>query len=322
MKRRKNAYILELRGGYAAALTEDGQFVRVPDRGYAIGQAVVLRPAENRPNRARFAALASVAAGFVLLLAGGFAGYAMPAGVVSLDVNPSVEYSINCFDRVLSIDAVNEDAQAIVDLLDEEALRYESVDTAVEQTILALRESGYLLEESENDVVLSASSYSAAHAEQLASRLEEQTAEQEDLTVVSVSVTSSEVKAAHALGTSAGKLYIVERLQESSGETESFDTGEWLQKPVREIMQETAEQAQTQQDGGAQAPAAGSAQEAPLATPDGGEDALNAPAERPSASPAGEGLPEDGEKQDEQMPDAGQQGPSGGGRQGAGNPPG
>ena len=63
-----------------------------------------------------------------MLTLGGFAGYRAPAGVVSLDVNPSIEYTINCFDRVLDITAVNEDAQAIVGQLDENALLFRPVD--------------------------------------------------------------------------------------------------------------------------------------------------------------------------------------------------
>lgn len=243
MKRQSNAYIVELRGRFAAALTEDGRFVRVRNRGYEIGQTVLLEQAE-RPvtRRARMTALASMAAGFLMLVLGGFAGYRTPAGVVSLDVNPSIEYTINCFDRVLEISAVNEDAEPILSQIDEGALLYRPVDTAVEQTIEALRDSGYLLEETENDVVLSASSYSEAHAAQLAARLEASAEQQQNLTVVSVSVSKSDVEAAHALGASAGKLYIVEQLQKSSGGDDAYDTEDWLEKPVREIMQKTQEE--------------------------------------------------------------------------------
>ncbi len=246
MEKQKNALIVDLHGRFAAVLTEDGQFERIRNKGYEIGQRVQLEQPERRatPAKRRFnmAAFASVAAGFLMLTLGGFAGYRAPAGVVSLDVNPSIEYTINCFDRVLDITAVNEDAQAIVGQLDENALLFRPVDTAVEQTIEALRGSGYFPVETENDVILSVSSYSEPHAERLAQRLEERTAKQADLSVISVSVSKVEVAAAHALGASAGKLYLVERLRASSGGETPFDTEGWLERPVREILQKTQEE--------------------------------------------------------------------------------
>ncbi|MEZ4629035.1 MAG: hypothetical protein R2912_13440, partial [Eubacteriales bacterium] len=107
MKEQHSAVIVDIRGAYAAALTAGGEYIRVRNDGYEIGQPISLRRAAHTAGRrARISALASVAAGFLLLLFGGFTGYVAPAGVVSLDVNPSIEYTINCFDRVLSVSAV------------------------------------------------------------------------------------------------------------------------------------------------------------------------------------------------------------------------
>ena len=171
MKERKQAVIVEVRGRYAAAMTENGAFVRVKNAGYEPGQMVLLAAGEPAvKKRARFTALASMAAGFLLLLFGGFMSFVTPAGVVSLDVNPSIEYSINFFDRVLDMTAVNDDGEKILEGMDKRALLYRPVDEAVDETITQLRESGYLAETSENDVVLSASSYTDHHAEQLAER--------------------------------------------------------------------------------------------------------------------------------------------------------
>ncbi|MEA4915687.1 MAG: hypothetical protein VB061_14065 [Christensenella sp.] len=256
MKEQKSAIIVEIRGAFAAALREDGVFVRVHNAGYEVGESVLLeqdeRPektAQPKRRHARFTAYAGMAAGFLLLLLGGFKGYTTPVGVVSLDVNPSIEYSINCFDKVLDITAINDDAANILAGLDETALRYRSVDEAVEQTILVLRENGYLDETTENDVVISAASYSARHTEQVAKRLGERVGQQSDLTVYSVAVSRGEVQSAHDLGTSAGKLNIIERLGESWNETTSFEPEDWVEKPVREIIRETKEQANGKQSG-------------------------------------------------------------------------
>jgi len=248
-KEQSSAVIVEIRGRYAAALTDKGVFLRIPNEGYALGQQiqpeVATRAAQSVRRRARLSAYAGMAAGFLLLLLGGFKGYTTPVGVVSLDVNPSIEYTINCFDRVLDINAVNDDAGELLAGMDESALLYQSVDEAVDATILALRESGYFSDTAENDVVISASSYDERHTQQISERLGARVGKQGDLTVYSVPVSKQEVQSAHALGTSAGKLHIVEMLGETWSGEESFDRGEWISRPVREIMRET----KTQQGG-------------------------------------------------------------------------
>ncbi len=263
-----NAYILEINGRHAAALTEDGRFVRVKNKNYFVGQSVQLNERkEETKQRVRYSALASMTAGFALLLFGGFAGYNAPVGVVSLDVNPSIEYTINCFDRVLSIDGVNEDGSRIVSEMNSENLINQPVDEAVEATIFQLRESGYLAEQTENDVVLSASALTLTHANALANRLEQLVMQQEDLQVTSVSVSRNEVQQAHALGTSAGKLYLIERLQQATGTDEAFDPKDWLNTSVREIIRETATRSGVPQQNGEQDGQTPAGQQLPNATP-------------------------------------------------------
>ena len=249
MKEKQSAVILEIRDRYAAALTRDGSFIRVPNEGYVVGETIVLQKnAQESRKSIRFGAAASLVAGFMMLFVGGWKVYITPVGVVSLDVNPSIEYSINIVDRVLDITAVNQDGGDILGEMDEQALLYRPVDDAVDATIVALRENGYLAETTENDVVLSASTGNTQHAEALAERLRARVSAQSDLTVYSVSVTSTDVESAHALGTSAGKLHIIEQLKESSGEGEEFDPSDWVEAPVREIIAEMKQHPQAKED--------------------------------------------------------------------------
>ena len=240
MKEQKSAVIMEIRGKYAAALTRDGSFIRVPNNGYAVGQSIVLP--DRMPSRSksrRLGAVVAMAAGFLLLFLGGWKGYITPAGVVSLDVNPSIEYSINAFDRVLNITAVNDDGGKILEGMDKQALLYRPVEDAIDATIVTLRENGYLAEATENDVMLSASAGNTRHAEALAQRLNALVSRQGDLTVYSVSVTPDEAEHAHTLGTSAGKYYLIEQLEDASGDEKKIDPEDWVGKPVREIIAET-----------------------------------------------------------------------------------
>ena len=250
MREQQEAIIVEIRGRKAAALTRDGAFLCVPNRRYAVGQAVTLElmPFAERhaKTRLRLNSYVSMVAGLLLLVLGGWIGYMTPVGVVSLDVNPSLEYTINCFDRVLDVAAVNDDAAVVLRGMDEHALLYRSVDEALEQTVLVLREDGYLVSSSANNVVISAYSYNEQHAEQIANRLSERIGSQSDLSVYAVQVTKDEVKSAHTLGTTAGKLHMIERLDTVWGEEDTATQEDWINQPMRRILREAQLQEKAQ----------------------------------------------------------------------------
>ncbi len=204
--------------------------MRIRNHGFSVGQTVRLTKRQTMPaQRRQLRALTAVAAGLLFLVLGGFKGYQTPVGVVSLDVNPSIEYSINVFDRVLSVRGVNEDGEVLLNQMDTTLLKNRPVAEAVEQTIASLRESGYFPQDAENDVVLAASSYSTQHAEQLRSS---QGARHRagDLTILAFSVTHQEVEAAHALGSSAGKVRIVQHWS-SRTKRAMVPGGDWLRSP-------------------------------------------------------------------------------------------
>ena len=69
MKEQKSAVIMEIRGKYAAALTRDGSFIRVPNEDYVVGETITLQEhaRENRRGM-RFGAVASMAASAVTVL--------------------------------------------------------------------------------------------------------------------------------------------------------------------------------------------------------------------------------------------------------------
>ena len=253
MRELQEAVIVEIRGRKAAVLTREGAFLRVPNRRYAVGQTVMLelkQPAENLASpRMRLNSYVGIVAGLLLLVLGGWIGYMAPVGVVSLDVNPSLEYTINCFDRVLDVAAVNEDAAALLKGMNEKDLLYCSVDEALEQTVLALREEGYLAASSANNVVISAYSYNEQHAEQIANRLSQRIGTQSDLSVYAVSVSKDEVQSAHALGTTAGKLHMIERLDTVWGEENISSAEDWIDQPMRRILRETELQEKAQKLG-------------------------------------------------------------------------
>lgn len=70
---------------------------------------------------------AVAAACIALLLTVGIGGYAwiqMPVSYVSIDVNPSIEFALNRFDRVMSVTAYNEEGAEIIEDLSLEGKKY------------------------------------------------------------------------------------------------------------------------------------------------------------------------------------------------------
>lgn len=93
--------------------------------------------------------LAGLCACLVLVLCLGIFSFLRTESVVELDVNPSVELTINRYSRVLSARALNEDGVAV---LGEMNLRFLDLDTAVNALVGSMALQGYF--ESGQDVAV------------------------------------------------------------------------------------------------------------------------------------------------------------------------
>lgn len=86
--------------------------------------------------------VSATAAAFLSLAGAGVWAYAAPYSYVSLDVNPSIEYTLNRFDRVIDVEAVNDDGQAILENAGE--FKNLTIEDAITKTVDELVEEGYL----------------------------------------------------------------------------------------------------------------------------------------------------------------------------------
>ena len=137
--------------------------VMVEEPETSVGKNLVL--ADDRADKAEtgrrgrtlvFRRFAAAAAVLVLLIGGvvGFNGYNVAktvAATISLDVNPSIEINTNAKDRVLSVNALNEDAETVIGDMDFEGA---DLDVAVNALIGSLLRHGYL-DEYKNSILVS-----------------------------------------------------------------------------------------------------------------------------------------------------------------------
>jgi len=236
------AVIVEIKDSLVAVLTDDGRIISVKNNNYEIGQVIQMSTPKIRFTR-KITAFAASAAALVVLGVGSWA-YASPYTYVSLDVNPSIEYTVNRFDRVLRVKAVNDDGEEILKKISLDNLDNKTIQVALAETVNQISELGYFEGTIEGGIVIATSGKDTEKAKNLAQELQ-QTIENEvtengdDVEVAAISVGLERVEQARDLGVTPGKLDLVEKLQAAATDPTTIVLDEWLDKPVKAIMKAT-----------------------------------------------------------------------------------
>ena len=169
--------IVDLKGKYAAALTEEGEVRRIMNNSYEIGHEIELYDIQEvRQHRIVprvIRRVAAVAAAIIILMIGTIGtAYAIPYGTVSLESDPSIEYTINCFDYVIGVKALNEDGETVLSEIGDGKLKHHKIDDAVKTTVEQIKKDGYLDEE-DKGISINASTGNDQHTEHLQQDLDD-----------------------------------------------------------------------------------------------------------------------------------------------------
>lgn len=225
--------VMEIEAGNAVVMKNNGIVDTVRAKpGWQAGDVVPI-PARVVP----FKALASIAACLVLAvgLLAGFTLYHTQTTLVSIDVNPSIELSINRFDRVIAARSLNPEAEPILEDLPLKNLPYtEAVALLMENEVL----DGYIVADAL--LVFSVQSDDATRQEVLLAELAQAadsviTGQYTDATTEYMLVDGEEVAAAHGHGMSAGKYKLVQELAEY---VPDLDMDDYSHHSVTEIQGE------------------------------------------------------------------------------------
>ena len=131
--------VMEIKENRCVVLKKDGTFAEIPNRNYTVGQTVTLSRSAVR----RSLSLAACLAG-VCLAGAGYHLYFTPASYIYLDINPSVRLDLNCFERVIDVVPLNEDAET---LLADSTIGKGKVSDCMSAIVSACREQNYLNED-------------------------------------------------------------------------------------------------------------------------------------------------------------------------------
>jgi hypothetical protein len=259
--------VLETNNKKAAVLFDNGSISTIKNNQYEVGQVI------NMNNKFNFMVKAgSIAAALVITTVTGYA-YTTPSTYVSLDVNPSIEYKLNAFDRVISVVAVNEDGEKIVNELD---VNNEKIQKAILKTVEKLKAEGILTNEDYSGIVIAVSNKSEEKSEKLSDEIknelneddndEENSVDDEtdvkkdedkededkvdkvdkeensDIEISVEAVGRERVEEAKKLNVTPGKLNLVQKLVASTDEFDDIDEeqlNELLNLSVKEINKMT-----------------------------------------------------------------------------------
>lgn len=225
------AVVLETRNGETAVLVNDGT-VRIVRGVYNVGEIIDYRL------RPRFVQWIAAAAAMLILVGGSTAMWIdrnyVTYAEVSLDVNPSIIYSLNKRDRVLDVRAVNDDAESIVKALEQEGVRFTPLSEAVEKTMSILDNQGYMDESTDDYVLINVSADNEGRQKRLSDEVETaMTATLEQNHTIEYRIDHSDRKTAREAdkaGMSAGRYAAWQRDEGAS------DIKDYADKPVRELV--------------------------------------------------------------------------------------
>ncbi len=242
--------VVEINNKEAVILSDNGLFQKMKNSGYEVGQIVKCNPKKSSVSRLA-AGVSGLAAALIICTIGAFA-YQVPTDYVSLDVNPSIEFSVNRFDRILSVKAVNDDGEEILSDMD---LNHKTIEEGIRKTLDRLVEGKYINDDPYGKVVITTSNDKPDDAEKLAARLERTVRIYLDrkgnasVEVDAEAVRPERVQEAKLQGVTPGKLRLVEKLQQSTGkEMEQEEWEEWLAMPVKDINKAIKENRKLEKD--------------------------------------------------------------------------
>ncbi len=230
------AVVMEMNNNICSVLCDDGAFRKLKGS-YEIGQEIDVVPGKRNyclplgkktKQRSYTGYIAGLAAAAVLFLAVGSYETVFAYSYVTLDVNPSIEYTLNRLNRVIKVSALNEDASTIVESLNS-SVRLNTLSDAVSKTIDTLQEYEYLIED-DSSVLVDVVSGSDSVTELLTSSVTTSVEDYDNITVSIITSDENDRAAANENGISTGRYEAMKLSEEKETDTKSTEAPEDLQE--------------------------------------------------------------------------------------------
>ncbi|WP_249311865.1 anti-sigma-I factor RsgI family protein [Congzhengia minquanensis] len=136
--------VMDIKGGKAIIFQKNGNMVETKDKGYKIGQTINVTAYSHKKFMAVAACFAVI---FIAGISGHSLAYRTPSSYIYIDINPSVRLDVNCFDKVISVVPLNEDA---VSLVESYPLQTADTEQCMNKIVSACFEKKYLNERNDD----------------------------------------------------------------------------------------------------------------------------------------------------------------------------
>jgi len=175
--------------------------------------------------------LVSAFACIVLLLIGGQWLYFTPTVEISIDINPSIELSVNRFNRIISFESYNDDGKKLINSLDIKFMKYtEAVNQIIEsEDIVSLLSNDEIL-------MLVIIGSDSKQSEEILSNIQSYTWERNN--TYCYYANSEEVETAHEVGLSYGKYRAYLELQRFDSTITVDDIQNMTMREIRDRINE------------------------------------------------------------------------------------
>lgn len=232
------AVVVEIKGKHAVVLSKSGEFIKVRNTGNLnVGYEVDIPSKVIDFNIRAAYKIASIAAILIMIFGVSFGVYSynLPYSYVNVDINPSLEITVNMYNRIIDVKALNTDGEK---LLHDGSYKNYDLNEGVKNILESAVEEGYIKAGESNAVMLTVAGQDSKKVlkiqEEVANAAKETL--KEDIIDTDVIVENLALKRrdeAQKLGISPGKLLLIEKLKEVNPEV---NAEEYKDRPVGEIM--------------------------------------------------------------------------------------
>lgn len=136
--------VMDIKDGKAIVFQKNGNMVEMKNKGYKIGQTINVATYSHKKFMAVAACFAVI---FIAGISGHLLAYRTPSSYIYIDINPSVRLDVNCFDKVISVVPLNEDA---VSLVESYPLQTADAEQCMNKIVSACLEKKYLNEHNDD----------------------------------------------------------------------------------------------------------------------------------------------------------------------------
>jgi hypothetical protein len=229
----KKALVVEASDNYIVTLDNKGKFKKIKNKmNLKIGDEYEKSEGISMKKGIVFATSLAL-----LLGMGGFGySYATPTDYLTLDINPSIKLTINRYNKVLEVESLNSDGEAISKDL---KVKNKSVKDAIKLLVESATDNGYIVKNDDNAVMITSTSDEVLNDAEVGVEEGLKEEEIENTEVIKENINKERFEEAERLGISPGKVNLIQKLQAVSPDV-TLD--EYSNAPVKDIMKKIKEQ--------------------------------------------------------------------------------